>query len=698
MTEEPTRTPPPDHVADEKLIAHIAQLELAVGTARDLLTVHRALYAFVADAVPCNGLYVSHWDPATDLRTCAYAVAEGEEQDVAQLPPMPMTNSPQSRAVRTGDLVVTDDFQGAIAGQPIVNLGVERDPRLPQSSIAVPMQVLGRTIGAFEVQSVDRGAYRHEHVVLLQMAGNLCAIATENVRLLQAEQRLRHEAEASEARYRLLFDQNPCMLIVFETESRRLLAVNDAATRHYGYSRAELVERRLDDLHAGPPEQATEQAREAAAARHKAQARHRRKDGTIFEVEVFTQPVAFDGQDARMMLCVDISERVRLDEQLRQMQKMESIGQLAGGVAHDFNNILTVIQARTSLLLHDDAPPGELRESLHEIHEAALRAARLTQQLLAFSRKQALSLRSLDVNEVVHGMEQMLRRVLGEDVALVVECASDLGRIEGDSSMMEQVLMNLVVNARDAMVHGGKLTLSTSRWFLTAPEQHRAPSAPVGAEYVCLAIRDTGHGIRPEHLPRIFDPFFTTKDVGRGTGLGLATVYGIVRQHRGWIEVESEPDRGSHFRVYLPTSGRTTSPAHAAAPSQLKQLPTGHETLLVVEDDATVGAMVRSVLTSCGYRVLAATNGREALALWRAAKAEIDLVLTDLIMPEGISGGELGAKLQADKPGIRIVYTSGYDPRTAVRSPATQVGVDFLPKPYDAAALARCIRERLDRA
>ncbi len=683
-------------ITGETLIAQIAQLELAVGTARDLPTIYRALYQFVASALPCNGLYVSHYDPATGLRTCVYAVAEEEEQDVTQLPPMPMTNSPQSRAVRTGELVMSDDFQAAVAGQPVVNLGLDRDPRLPQSAVAVPMKVLGRTIGAFEVQSVERAAYRSEHGVLLQMAGNLCAIATENVRLLQQEQRLRREAEASEQRYRVLFEQNPCLLIVFDAGSGQLLAVNDAAVRHYGYPRGELLQRRVDDLQvSGPGPDVTGTGR--GAEQPKGVVRHRRKDGTSFEVDLFTEPVNFAGREARMMLCVDISERVRLEEQLRQMQKMDSIGQLAGGVAHDFNNILTVIQARASLLLQQDGPPLELRASLREIHEAALRAARLTQQLLAFSRKQSLTLRPLDLNEVVRNMEMMLRRMLGEDVTLAVDCAPGLGRIEGDSGMMEQVLMNLAVNARDAMPHGGRLTLATSAWFLTADQQHRAPGAPMGTEFVCLSIRDTGPGIPPDHLPRIFDPFFTTKDVGKGTGLGLATVYGIVRQHHGWIDVRSEIGYGAEFRILLPVVKSNASLSAAAGASASSKLPRGTETVLVVEDDETVGAMVKSVLTACGYRVIAAANGRQALAKWEAAKSEIALVITDLIMPEGISGSELGARLLAERPNLKLIYSSGYDPRNTAASRGNHDGVEFLPKPYDALTLARCVRGRLDR-
>ena len=805
----------------EELVARIAQLELAVGTARDLRTIYRALYEFVASAAPCNGLYVSHYEPMSDHRICVYAISEGEEAEVAQLPPMPMTNSPHSRAVRTGEVSVTDDFQAVVSGQRIVNLGLDRNPQLPQSAIAVPMKVHGRTIGAFEVQSIERAAYRREHAVLLQLAGNLCAIATENVHLLQEEQRLRRLAQASEQRfraliensadatvslgadgvfryispgvtrilgygeaeligrnafeivhpedqvylrdrlaqiladpaqmrpstfrcrhrdgswrwisgaaknllttervngvvgnfqditdrkeaeaalraseerYRVLFEHNPCMLLVYDVATRRILAANDAVLQHYDYGRTELLAHSLDDLIAAKTSQLPPD--EVIGPRQKALMRHRRKDGSVFDVEVFADPLRFAGRDARIMLCVDTSERVRLEEQLRQMQKMESIGQLAGGVAHDFNNILTVIQARTSLLLQSTAPE-DLRESLVEIHDAALRAARLTHQLLAFSRKQSLTLRSLDLNEVVRNMELMLKRVLGEDVTLMVDCAPNLGRIEGDAGMMEQVLMNLAVNARDAMPHGGQLRVGTARWFLTEDQQHRAPGTAVGAEFVCLSIRDTGGGIQPEHMPRIFDPFFTTKDVGKGTGLGLATVYGIVRQHHGWIDVQSDIGAGAEFRVLLPVvSGSTPVVSRSPEDGLSKKLPRGSETVLVVEDEATVREMVVSVLTACGYRVLAAANGHEALSLWRDGNPAIDLVITDLIMPEGITGSELGAQLLADQPNLRLIYTSGYDPRSAVRSP-DQANAEFLAKPYDAVTLAKCVRQRLDRA
>jgi two-component system, cell cycle sensor histidine kinase and response regulator CckA len=818
MSEAPT----PDFTdvasREERLMARIARLELAVGTARELPAIYRALHEFVASAAPCNGLYVSHYDPVSDQRTCVFALSEGEEQDIAQLPPMPMTNSPQSRAVRTGEVIVSDDFQAAIAGQQVVNLGLERDPRLPQSSVAVPMKIRGRIIGAFEVQSVERSAYRREHAVLLQMAGNLCAIATENIRLLQTEQRLRRDAEASELRfraliensadatvafladgrfcyvspgatrilgypeteflgmnafaivhpddagelrsrfeqlltdptrlqyasfrcrhrdgtwhwlagavknllategvqalvgnfqditerkqaeadlraseerYRLLFENNPCMLLVFAPESRRLLAVNDAVVAQFGYSRAELLERTLDDLSVDGAGAGSE----TPAPIKKALVRQRRRDGTCFDAEVFTHPLRFADRAAQLQLCVDISERVRLEEQLRQMQKMESIGQLAGGVAHDFNNILTVIQARASLLLNTEASPGETRGSLREIHQAAMRAGKLTQQLLAFSRKQTLTLRVIDLNEVVRQMELMLQRMLGEDVSLVVRCAPDVGRIEGDAGLMEQALMNLAVNARDAMPRGGRLTVSTCRWFLPGAELHRAPEAAVGTEFACLSVVDTGQGIATEHLPRIFDPFFTTKDVGKGTGLGLATVYGIVRQHRGWVDVRSEIGRGSEFRILLPIVQKTATAVAAAVPS--KHLPSGSETVLVVEDEDAVRTLVRSVLTACGYRVLEATNGREALAAWKRAQGAVDLVITDLIMPEGMTGSELATHLLAANPRLRLIYTSGYDPAASASTGAVAPGIVFLPKPYDAAILARTVRDRLDRA
>jgi CheY-like chemotaxis protein len=371
---------------------------------------------------------------------------------------------------------------------------------------------------------------------------------------------------------------------------------------------------------------------------------------------------------------------------------MEAIGQLAGGVAHDFNNILTVIHGHASLLLSNSTLTGTSVRSAQQIGQAAERAAALTRQLLTFSRRQVIQPRSLDLNEVVSNMTRMLGRLLGEDVALQLQYSPQPAWVKADASMMEQVLLNLAVNARDAMPKGGKLTVKIA---LENIEDHEVihPDARAG-RFVCLHTSDTGCGIAPEILPRIFEPFFTTKEVGKGTGLGLATVYGIIKQHDGWIEVDSEPTRGSTFRVFLPIGPRpagTTDDHSAETPVK-----GGNETILVVEDESPVRDLVCSFLSARGYKILEAESGAKALELWKTTKDNIDLVLTDLVMPDRVNGRELAEKLWTDKPNLKIIFTSGYSADVVGKDFVLRDGLNYLQKPYHPIKLARAVRECLD--
>ena len=425
--------------------------------------------------------------------------------------------------------------------------------------------------------------------------------------------------------------------------------------------------------------------------------RVRHKDGSYRNMREQGR-VAFESGDTAKHLVssiADITERRDLEAQLRQAMKMEAVGRLAGGVAHDFNNLLTVISGYTELLLESAGPEASSsRERAKQIREAAQRAASLTRQLLAFSRQQVLQPRKLNLNTVVSDMEKMLRRLIGEDVEVKTVLAENLGFVEVDPSQIEQVLMNLAVNARDAMPHGGLLTLETANVQLdnAYKTQH---DYVVPGNYVLLTVSDTGLGISAEVRARIFEPFFTTKEAGKGTGLGLSTVYGIVKQSGGYIEVYSEPGLGTSFKIYLPwlaPSGEETGKkAEVAAHNR------GSETILLAEDNEQLRELAVLVLRSRGYRVLPAANSEEVDAICRREKGKIDLLLTDVVMPR-INGTEIAKRVAQQRPGIRVLFMSGYTTDSTVHHGLLETGVAFLQKPFTPAALAAKVREVLDQS
>ena len=424
-------------------------------------------------------------------------------------------------------------------------------------------------------------------------------------------------------------------------------------------------------------------------------------DGTI--LDRYSAPVL--GKDGkyygRIWTYRDLTPQRRLEEQFRQAQKMESIGQLAGGVAHDFNNLLAIIRASTELVLMNDGRSenearltAENREYLNQTISASDRAANLIRQLLAFSRKQVMQVRNLDLNQVVGNLAKMLKRVLGEDVSLNAEFGSSISQVRADVGMMEQILMNLAVNARDAMPKGGKLIIETSDEII-GPEYAQLNSQAIAGDFVCLAVSDTGCGIPKENLQRIFEPFFTTKETGKGTGLGLATVYGIVQQHHGWINVYSEVNQGTTFRIYLPALREKNRQQVDALPDE--KVRGGTETILLVEDETSVRKLTRNILERFGYTVVEADSGTAALAIWRERKDGIALVLTDMVMPGGLSGLELARVLTSDKPSLRVIYTSGYSADIMGKNFDLRDGINFLQKPYVIPKLAGSIRNALDQ-
>ena len=387
-----------------------------------------------------------------------------------------------------------------------------------------------------------------------------------------------------------------------------------------------------------------------------------------------------------------MTEQKNLEDQLRQSHKMEAVGRLAGGIAHDFNNLLGVISGYGELMSKDMPPADRQWRRLEQIRLAADRATALTRQLLAFSRKQILQPRVLDLDVVIANLEPMLRRLIGEDVQLVTELGGGASTVFADPGQMEQVIMNLAVNSRDAMPKGGRLVLETAAAALDGGESRREPAAPPG-RYVLLSVSDTGIGMDADTRAHAFEPFFTTKPIGQGTGLGLSTVYGIVRQSGGYVSVESEPGKGTTFRIYMPRREAQGRPAVTAAAEE--GAPGGEETILLVEDERALKDLNSEVLRQYGYRVIEAVSGEKALEIAAEHMGGIDLLLTDVVMP-GLSGSDLARGLRASRPATKILYMSGYPDDALVHHGVSDLSAAFIEKPFAPAALARKVREVLD--
>jgi signal transduction histidine kinase len=398
-------------------------------------------------------------------------------------------------------------------------------------------------------------------------------------------------------------------------------------------------------------------------------------------------------ESANKRLKHEAEERLELERQFRQAQKMEAVGQLAAGVAHDFNNILTVIHGHASMLLMKLGEDGPHLKSVSEIRQSAERAANLVRQLLTFSRKQIMHFRSVELGEVICSISGMLRELVGEHITLETECAVGLPAIYADRGMLEQVIVNLAVNSRDAMERGGRLNIKSSLAKFTAESAQASPEARPGT-FVCLTVSDTGCGIDPKTLGHLFEPFFTTKEIGKGTGLGLATVYGIVKQHQGWIQVQSELGTGTTFEIFFPvtlaTGGRVVGDTDQAETHR------GTETILIAEDEPKLREMVCEVLSLHGYKVLSASSGPAAIEMWRRENGNVDLLLTDMVMPGGMMGTDLVAELTRCNAALKVIYTTGYSPGSTGLQEALHRGVKFLPKPYSPHKLAGIIRRCLD--
>ena len=522
-------------------------------------------------------------------------------------------------------------------------------------------------------------------------SGNLLFLQAEHVDISA-----RKLAEESHARLVTAVEQAAETILITDTNAVVLYA-NPAFEKTTGYTRDEIVGLTPRLLHSGKqnPEFYRQMWSVLGAGKvWRGRMVNKRKDGTLIEEDACISPV-FDAS-GKIINYVgvkrDVSRELQLEQQFYQMQKMEAIGRLAGGVAHDFNNLLAVILMNASELRSESSNSPTQINGLDEIILAAERGANLTRQMLAFSHRQVMQMVELPLNEVIVNITKMLHRLIGEDITLHTHLSSDKMLVQGDAGMIEQVLLNLAVNARDAMPEGGQLFIDLD---CSAVDSAAATLHKVNAgEFVRLTVRDTGCGIAPEHLSHIFEPFFTTKDMGKGTGLGLSTVHGIVEQHHGWVEVESQVGQGTTFRVLLP---RLLGTQKLKDKSQSGvNVHGGSETILLVEDEHSLRMLALRILQQYGYRVLEAPHGNEALALWRQHHGEVDLLLTDVVMPGGISGGKLAEQMLADKPELKVVFMSGYPGEMSERGLHLDGGPKFLQKPFAPSKLAQTVRECLD--
>jgi len=500
------------------------------------------------------------------------------------------------------------------------------------------------------------------------------------------------ELHASEERFSKAFQASPIPLAILRCNDGMIIDANQSFGALTGHSLEELLTKSAGDLQLWDNLAGSRLAIASARLREKVSTL-RRHDGTARQVLVSTEPLALGSIPCLLVIADDITEQLKIEAQLRQAQKMEVIGRMAAGIAHEFNNLLTVIQGDVGLLQSANPSQVDRHALLEQIMQASQRAATFTRQLLAFSRKQVLQPRVLNLSEVVLRMKVMLTRLLGEKFEVRVQSAAETICVRADEGGLEQILMNLVLNSRDAMHDGGLVEIGVEQVTVNESDVARNAEARVG-KFACLNVTDHGSGMSPQILSRIFDPFFTTKDIGKGTGLGLSTIHGIVKQHEGWVEVTSEVGKGSTFRIFLPSC--EDAPARKtfekpAAPAEGKG-----ETILVVEDEVPVRELACMALRKRGYNVIQAANGPEAIKAWEKNPAPVDLLLTDMVMPNGMSGGELAKNLMQRSPLLKIIYTSGYSPEILKQDSLLAQGINFLPKPYDLPALLKAIRLCLD--
>jgi PAS domain S-box-containing protein len=513
-----------------------------------------------------------------------------------------------------------------------------------------------------------------------------------------AERRQMEEAlRVSQERFAKAFQASPIPMAIQTLREERFVDVNEAFLRRMGYQAGEVIGRTPLELELWAEPSARQQFLSTLHRDHSVrnwECQFRTSAQQLRHVLLSAELFELDAEPNVLVIAEDISERLNLERQLRQAQKMEAVGQLAAGIAHDFNNLLTIIQGHVSLRLTARDLDEKLADSLQQVAVATERAANLTRQLLAFSSKQIMQPKVLNLNQVIRAMHDMLVRIIGEQITLQCECAEDLPAILADEANMEQIVMNLAVNARDAMTNGGQLTLRTREMRIEEEDAAQNPEARPG-NFICFTLIDTGCGMDPHVLSHIFEPFYTTKEVGKGTGLGLATVYGIVKQHGGWIEVSSRVSSGSTFRVFLPVTEKSVEPNPGPKPPRFNLR--GHERVLIVEDESLLRELVHEILERNGYGVFEAANGVEALEIWAREKGDFDLLVTDLVMPNGISGRDLAQRLRLKEPKLKVLFTSGYSSEMVSQEVALGTDTSFLQKPYKPDFLLEVVRQIIEQ-
>lgn len=628
-------------------------------------------------------------------KTVAPAACAGHDDGFVAQAAVVWSDSPRGRGpggtcIRTGTASVCRFMDSDPRTAPWREEALRRGYR---SAASLPLRQGTRTVGALTLCSSLPDAFDSAETALLDRLARSISYALDHLEKCEKERALLENLKTLVH----AVDSSPMSVVVTDARGN-MEFVNRKFTEITGYSAEEALGRNSRILKSGEtsPEEYRRLWETIAGGRDwKGVFHNRRKNGDTFWELAIISPILDDGGNIRHYIAVkeDITEKRSLEQQLRQAQKMESLGALAGGVAHDFNNLLTIIEGHCELLAASGLAAPEKRESVAEIRTAAERAASLTKRLLLFGRKQVLRARRVELGKVVEDSMHMLKRLLGE--AYSIEVAQHPGplRLIADPSMLELVLMNLALNARDAMPRGGRIAVALS----SAPGNAAPPLGiePAPHGFVKFSVTDHGCGIPPGDLQRLFEPFFTTKAVGKGTGLGLSVVDGIVRQHKGWVEIDSTVGKGSVFTVYLP---RVTDAAEEASAPAAGTPVGGKERILLVEDDASLRAMAARVLRGLGYAVAEAVSGPDALAAWEKDLGSIRLLVTDMVMPGGLSGIELARTLRGGDPKLRVIVTSGYHRELPMSATETGDGFPFLAKPFMPADLARAVRAELDRA